>query len=397
MRKISTFPFLILLLFVYSCQKDVNDLNQSVLSASSFPVGSECGTPVSKDLFDMGALADRGDLQIANDGHNIIVWTGASGNIGGPTVVKKIIAVYGSYDHVLNVMNESVLWTPCQGPLHPDRVKISSSGLAEDSIHIPNEAFQSDHCVWMALFVTLSDNSGYEWCTYPKPYDAFIPNISAWKVLVKYCRQDCPSEDCGQLRTQTQGGWGAKPSGNNPGTYLHANFAGTFPSGVKIGCNDGYTVKFTSAQAITDFLPAGGSPGVLKANATNPPDKSIKNVLIGQLIALTLNVGFDNHDAAFGSAGKKLGDMIIKKGTFKGKTVNEFLIIANKVLGGCANTYKASKINDVATKINENYDDGKSDKGFLVCELKDCDDNDHEGDNDNDDNDNDDDDHDDHD
>ena len=165
MRRISTFPFLVLLLFVYSCQKDATDLNQQVLSASSFPVGSECGTPVSKDLFDMGALADRGDLQIGNDGHNIIVWAGASGDIGGPTVVKKIIAVYGSRDHVLNVMNESVLWTPCQGPLNPDRVKISASGLAEDSIHIPNEAFQSDDCVWMALYVTLSYNSRYEWCT----------------------------------------------------------------------------------------------------------------------------------------------------------------------------------------------------------------------------------------
>ncbi len=382
MRRISTLPILILLLFVYSCQKDVTDLNQQVLSASSFPVGSECGTPVSKDLFDMGALADRGDLQIGNDGHNIIVWAGASGDIGGPTVVKKIIAVYGSRDHVLNVMNESVLWTPCQGPLHPDRVKISASGLAEDSIHIPNEAFQSDDCVWMALYVTLSDNSGYEWCTYPTPYDDLIQGISVWKVLVKYCRQDCPSEDCGQLRTQTQGGWGAKPSGNNTGTYLHANFAGAFPSGVKIGCNDGYTVKFTSAQAISDFLPAGGSPDVLKANATNPPDKSIKNVLIGQLTALTLSVGFDNHDAAFGSAGKKLGDMLIKKGTFKGKTVNEFLAIANKVLGGCSNMYKASLINDVASKINKNYVDGKSDEGFLVCELKDCDDNEHEGDDD---------------
>jgi hypothetical protein len=141
-------------------------------------------------------------------------------------------------------------------------------------------------------------------------------------------------------------------------------------------------VKFTSAQAITDFLPAGGSPDVLKANATNPPDKSIKNVLIGQLTALTLSVGFDNHDAAFGSAGKKLGDMLIKKGTFKGKTVNEFLAIANKVLGGCSNMYKASLINDVASKINENYVDGKSDEGFLVCELKDCDDNEHEGDDD---------------
>lgn len=404
MRKFSTIPVLVLLLLFFACQKDVTDTNQNQASAVSFPPGSECGTPVSKDLFDMGGVADRGDLQIGNDGDNIIVWAGVPPISGGPTQVKKIIAVYGSYDHVVTIMNESIIWTPCQGPLRPDRVKVSAPGLTEDSIHIPNTAFQSDNCVWMALYVTLTDNSGFEWCTYPKPYDSIIPNISAWKVLVKYCRQDCPQEDCGQLRTQTQGGWGAKPSGNNPGTYLHTNFAAAFPNGLQVGCTNRYMIKFTSASAITDFLPAGGSPDALKESASNPKYKSIKNVLIGQLTALTLNVGFDKYDPAFGEAGKKLGDMIIRKGKFKGKTVSEFLAIANNVLGGCSTAYKASLINEIAEKINENYIDGKKDKGFLVCEIKDCDndhdddddDDDHNGDHDDDDHDGDDDDDDDH-
>src|SRR4029079_4504484 len=34
---------------------------------------------------------------------------------------------------------------------------------------------------------------------------------------------------CTGFRTQTQGGWGTDPTGNNPGVYLHANFAAAFP------------------------------------------------------------------------------------------------------------------------------------------------------------------------
>lgn len=48
-----------------------------------------------------------------------------------------------------------------------------------------------------------------------------------YQSAFQYCRQNCPGgggEECGQLRTQTQGGWGAEPHGQNPGTFLHANF-----------------------------------------------------------------------------------------------------------------------------------------------------------------------------
>jgi hypothetical protein len=361
--------FLVMAMALFSCQKDVNELNSaSEIPAIPFPSSNECGTPVLKDLYDQGAIADRGDLQIGNNADNIVVWASASGAPGQPNQVKKIIAVYGSKEYVLNKMNETILWTPCMGPQNPDRVKISTPGLAQDSIHIPNSAFQADGCVWMAVYVTLTDNSGFEWCTYPTPYDDIIINQSVWKVLVKYCKQNCPPTDCGQLRSQTQGGWGAKPSGNNPGTYLHANFASAFPSGLTVGCATGYTVKYTNAAAITEFLPAGGEAGVLTANAVNPLDKSIKNVLIGQVTALSLSVGFDAWDVNFGAGGQSLGSMYIKSGVFKGKTVSQFLAIANDVLGGCSNAYSPKDVNEVASAINENYIDGKVNNGYLSCD-----------------------------
>ena len=51
--------------------------------------------------------------------------------------------------------------------------------------------------------------------------------------LVVSCEEDC------EFRTQTQGGWGAPPNGNNPAKYLQNNFVSCFPNGVTIGCAGG--------------------------------------------------------------------------------------------------------------------------------------------------------------
>jgi hypothetical protein len=168
------------------------------------------------------------------------------------------------------------------------------------------------------------------------------------------------------LRTQTPGGWGAEPNGNNPGSYLHANFATAFPGGIKVGCAAGNEISLTTAQAITNLLPTGGEAAVLDKDYLNPA--SMKNVLVGHLVAITLSVGFDGYDANFGAGGQDLGGMYIKSGTFKGKTVSEFLAIANNVLGGCSNAYTPKQLTETATAINENYGDGKVDKGYLSCE-----------------------------
>lgn len=176
-----------------------------------------------------------------------------------------------------------------------------------------------------------------------------------------------PPVDCGPLRTQTPGGWGAEPHGNNPGKYLHDHFASAFPTGLMVGIEPGYSVTFTSAQAITDYLPAGGNAKALTKDYTNPLTAELKNVLVNHLVALTLSVGFDADDADFGSGGVELGDMIIGSGAFAGWTVSNFLAEANKVLGGGTSSYTVQQVLETAGAINENYVDGKMDGGYLDC------------------------------
>lgn len=176
-----------------------------------------------------------------------------------------------------------------------------------------------------------------------------------------------PPADCGQLRTQTPGGWGAPPHGNNPGAYLYAHFSTSFPNGLMVGLSPNYNLKLTSAEAITNYIPAGGKPAKLTANYTNPDPKDLKNTLVDHLVALTLSVKFDADDPNFGAAGVKLGDMLIGSGPFANWTVSNFLAEANKVLGGGTSNYTVQQVVETASAINENYVDGTTDKGYLKC------------------------------
>lgn len=184
-------------------------------------------------------------------------------------------------------------------------------------------------------------------------------------LVITFSFSQASAQNC-QLRTQTMGGWGSKPTGNNPGKYLHTKFASAFPNGLTVGCSTGKTLKFTSAQAITNFLPASGAPAVLSGSAVNPV--GLKNTFAGQVTALSLSVGFDYHDAGFGASAANLGNAIINSGPFAGKTVKQVLDEGNKVLGGCASQYSLSALNTIISALNESFVDGKpSNAGLIRC------------------------------
>ncbi len=169
---------------------------------------------------------------------------------------------------------------------------------------------------------------------------------------------------CGQFRTQTPGGWGAPANGNNPGVYRDANFDGAFPNGLTIGCNN--TLTLTSAQAVEDFLPSGGTPSALPAGSLVDPS-GYGNTFAGHLVAAKLALGFDAFDVDFSDATASFGDLIVNNGPFSGMTVSEVIDAADQVIGGCSNAYSPSALTSVLTMINENYVDGNTDNGNLDC------------------------------
>ncbi|MBF0441975.1 MAG: hypothetical protein HQK54_08735 [Oligoflexales bacterium] len=167
------------------------------------------------------------------------------------------------------------------------------------------------------------------------------------------------------FRTQTQGGWGTKAAGNNPGSYRDQHFKEAFPDGLKIGCDTGYTAVFTTSSAIQSFLPAGGTPGRLTANMTNPTG-SPAGVLAGQMVALTLSLGFDRANPDFSKSDAFLGDLTAASGKCKDMNVGAILAAANNVIGGCSGmTFSPSEINECVDAVNNSYVDGTKNSGFL--------------------------------
>ncbi|MFO7650860.1 MAG: hypothetical protein R6X13_05920 [bacterium] len=186
-----------------------------------------------------------------------------------------------------------------------------------------------------------------------------------WAMYLRYTVQDCdPNPDplIGQFRTQTQGGWGSVPQGNNPGAYLHSNFAGAFPAGLTVG--GGFTLSLTSAQAVTDYLPDGGTPVALAQNWVDPGSQMI-SVLAGQVVALSLSVGFDLYDPNFGASPVNLEDLVVADplSPYYGWTVQQVLAAANSILGGGPGD--PSQVNAAVSSINENFVDGIISNGFL--------------------------------
>lgn len=183
--------------------------------------------------------------------------------------------------------------------------------------------------------------------------------------------------------TYTQGGWGAPPNGNNPGMVLQTNFNtvyNTCPSKTAsptttatscvtigiVGETGRFFLRFTTSTAVMNFLPAGGAPKALKASANNPTS-SAAGVFAGQVLAVQLAVNFSNA----GVITPGLASLKVASGhPLAGQTVSQVLAIANRVLGGDLSVLppgmSIAALNDAMARINENFDNGTTNNGFLV-------------------------------
>ena len=167
----------------------------------------------------------------------------------------------------------------------------------------------------------------------------------------------------GTFRTETQDQWGAVPKGNNAAAYMHRKFAAAFPNGLVVGCNN--KLVLSNPVAITDFLPSSGIATILPLGTKVNPVEVLSNVLVGEIVALKLNIGFDEYDAQFSSNNILLKNMVVKTGVFVGKTVQQILQDAENAIGGCATQYLLSDLNDVVVKINQNFENKTTNMGFL--------------------------------
>lgn len=164
----------------------------------------------------------------------------------------------------------------------------------------------------------------------------------------------------GDFRTQSKGGWGAPPNGNNPANYMYNNWSSI--GSVSIGCAS-TTMTFSTAASVTAYLPNGnGSPAPFNTN------------LATQVLALSISVALDNNVPSFGASNDHLACLVVvdpNYAAFVGMSVQDVLDLANDVLGGCNTSYTFSQMTSIVDAINLNFHGGTVDNGLLTC--GDCD------------------------
>ncbi|MBN2615045.1 MAG: LruC domain-containing protein [Bacteroidales bacterium] len=173
--------------------------------------------------------------------------------------------------------------------------------------------------------------------------------------------------DLSKEETFSQGGWSSKAHGDNPGSVRDAHFEQVFPNGLVMGDPDHYTITLTSSENVKDFLPGGGGSEVLTQSYTNPKSKDkVAGNWGGQIAAAIMNVEY-NKAGYLGDDNLKLGDLVFTNGAFQGVSINDFLAIANKAIGGGGlSGYSISDIQNAAELINLNFDDGHN-EGYFTC------------------------------
>lgn len=353
-------------LIAFSCSKtELNKPQSQALNAATAgekSVDAVCGDPVVYSLID-GYNAAHGSLSISNDETNLYVtFSSSDANLK----FQKAELVIGTLAHVTAATDATAWPKIAQGPNPPDYSQTFKPELSSYTFTIPLANYES--CFYVNAFAKMVQRDPITKKITAVSYVFIKSNTKTskkcWSTYVCYCKQDCPPPPCGQLTTYTQGGYG-NDQGNGAGTsYMIANFASAFPSGLTIGCSTGFTMKMTNAASIQAYLPSGSTAAALTQSYV---DEGPNTVLGGQLLTLALSIGFDNYDPNFGAGDNHLQDMVIASGDFQGMTVADFFAIANDVFGGCSTDYTPQQINAAAASINENYDNGTVDNGYLTC------------------------------
>lgn len=192
-----------------------------------------------------------------------------------------------------------------------------------------------------------------------------------WATYLAHEVQECNGEGPigeGAYLTFTPAQWGGDPASSPAAEYLEQYFYFVF-DGLQVGCDPdlGNYVHLTGPQAVAALLPANGmaaslltsytDPAIAPEDAEDPQAQATEaGELLGQVVALQLNVAFDAWDPAFGVSEIPLGDLVVisPESTFYGMTVAQVLEQANYVLGGCGAFTPEDTLESVRA-INENF------------------------------------------
>ncbi len=357
MKKLLVLIALIPVIGFYGCEKEELFENRNVLTntyESKMATTDYCGEAAEFTLW-AGQHINSGSLFIYNDQDYLYVTFATTGNW---VIMKTHLHIASS----LNGIPKNKQGIPVPGQFaystthNPAVTEYTYSFLLSDLGYNVGDSFVVAAHAEVGMF-DLDGNLVQE----ETAWGGNTPGPgNRWWYYATFTVQECEDTPEGEIepgdfRTQTQGGWGSTANGNNPGSYRDANFNAAFPNGLAIGGD--FKALFTSSGAVQNFLPQGGPAEAFSTNYINPT--SGLGVFAGQVLALSLSVGFDLYDPNFGASSVNLKDLVFVSGPFAGKTVGYLLAEANRVLGGGSiGAYSIGVLNNAVASVNENFVDG---------------------------------------
>jgi hypothetical protein len=109
---------------------------------------------------------------------------------------------------------------------------------------------------------------------------------------------------------------------------------------------------------VQEYLPASGAPGPLDRNYSNPTTSS-SGVFGGDVLALRLNVDFNNAGFLKGASKLKFGNLKLCNFTtltdLNRMTVLQFLGVVNTALGGGSTTDSIADLDPVASAVISSF------------------------------------------
>jgi hypothetical protein len=167
----------------------------------------------------------------------------------------------------------------------------------------------------------------------------------------------------GDLVTYSQDSWGGDPTLSTAAALLLAQFNSRFPGGVEIGLflGAGFSMFFSSAQAILDYLPASGATGSLNADLVDPTS-SASGYFGGWVFALQLDVDFTDSGHISGTSGLVFGNLrlcgLTATPAYNNLTVRQFLAAMNTALGGGSIAYPYDTMGPLTDEVSRAFEGG---------------------------------------
>ena len=169
--------------------------------------------------------------------------------------------------------------------------------------------------------------------------------------------------------THAQGTWGDSTSA--AGILLVDKFNTVYLStfgALEVGIpgTAGFSMTFSGAPAVLDYLPQIGAVGPLISDYADPTNTT-SGAFGGEVTALQLNVDYSDAGFLVGSSGIPFGDLILANFSglglplLDGLTVRQFLADTSMLLGGGLSIYGIADLYPVNDYINFAFNEGVPD------------------------------------